>query len=96
LFFRVLCLSVFVTIIRVYALRLFAFALAGVDAFGAAHLGLFRSDYLLHSVGDRLSLEQVEFNTISSSVQLLCIGMFILFVFLNSIYTDVPDIPASI
>ncbi|KAJ8588738.1 hypothetical protein M405DRAFT_739750, partial [Rhizopogon salebrosus TDB-379] len=49
------------------------------------HLGLFRSDYLLHSVGDRLSLEQVEFNTISSSVPLLCIGMFILFVFLNSI-----------
>ncbi|KAJ8593777.1 hypothetical protein M405DRAFT_730832, partial [Rhizopogon salebrosus TDB-379] len=49
------------------------------------HLGLFRSDYLLHSVRDRLSLEQVEFNTISSSVPLLCIGMFILFVFMNSI-----------
>ncbi|OAX32041.1 glutathione synthase, partial [Rhizopogon vinicolor AM-OR11-026] len=33
------------------------------------HLGLFRSDYLLHDVGDRLglSLKQVEFNTISSS-----------------------------
>jgi hypothetical protein len=38
-----------------YGLRLFAFALAGVDGFGAAHLGLFRSDYLLHSVGDRHS-----------------------------------------
>ncbi|KAK7439545.1 Glutathione synthetase [Stygiomarasmius scandens] len=31
------------------------------------HLGLFRSDYLLHSEEDGLSLKQVEFNTISSS-----------------------------
>ncbi|KAG2366242.1 glutathione synthase [Suillus spraguei] len=31
------------------------------------HLGLFRSDYLLHAVEDRLALKQVEFNTISSS-----------------------------
>jgi hypothetical protein len=67
-----------------YGLRLCAFAWAGVDGFGAPHLGLFKSDYLLHSVRDRLSLEQVELNAISS-VQLLCIGMFILFVFLNSI-----------
>jgi hypothetical protein len=74
-----------VAIIRVYGLTLFAFAWAGVDSFGASHLGLFRSDHLLHSVGDRLSLEQVELNAISLSVQLLCIGMFIVFVFLNSI-----------
>ncbi|KAG1777324.1 glutathione synthase [Suillus placidus] len=31
------------------------------------HLGLFRSDYLLHAAEDRLALKQVEFNTISSS-----------------------------
>jgi hypothetical protein len=32
------------------------------------HLGLFRSDYLLHTgEGDGLGLKQVEFNTISSS-----------------------------
>jgi len=31
------------------------------------HLGLFRSDYLLHAAEDGLSLKQVEFNTISSS-----------------------------
>ncbi|KAG1727093.1 uncharacterized protein EDB91DRAFT_1135652 [Suillus paluster] len=31
------------------------------------HLGLFRSDYLLHAADDRLALKQVEFNTISSS-----------------------------
>ncbi|KAJ8597676.1 hypothetical protein M405DRAFT_803417 [Rhizopogon salebrosus TDB-379] len=31
------------------------------------HLGLFRSDYLLHAAGDRLPLKQVEFNAISSS-----------------------------
>ncbi|KAG2753746.1 glutathione synthase [Suillus brevipes Sb2] len=31
------------------------------------HLGLFRSDYLLHTAEDRLALKQVEFNTISSS-----------------------------
>lgn len=34
------------------------------------HLGLFRSDYLLHTAGQepgRISLKQVEFNTISSS-----------------------------
>jgi hypothetical protein len=74
-----------VAIIRVYALRLFALAWAGVDGFGAAHLGLLTSDYLLHSVQDKLSLKQVEFNTISSSVPLLCIGMFILFVFMNFI-----------
>ncbi|KAF8993507.1 hypothetical protein BDQ17DRAFT_1368246 [Cyathus striatus] len=30
-------------------------------------LGLFRSDYLLHSVGEEMSLKQVEFNTISIS-----------------------------
>jgi hypothetical protein len=48
-------------------------------------ISAYLSDDLLHSVGDRLSLEQVEFNTISSSVPLLCIGMFILFVFLNFI-----------
>ncbi|KAJ8584656.1 hypothetical protein M405DRAFT_773866, partial [Rhizopogon salebrosus TDB-379] len=62
-------------IICVYGLGLFAFAWGGVDGFGAAHLGLFRSDYLLHSVRDRLSLEQVKFNTISSSVPLLCIDI---------------------
>ncbi|KAG1815416.1 glutathione synthase [Suillus variegatus] len=31
------------------------------------HLGLFRSDYLLHAAEDRFALKQVEFNTISSS-----------------------------
>ncbi|KAG1884076.1 glutathione synthase [Suillus subluteus] len=31
------------------------------------HLGLFRSDYMLHAAEDRLALKQVEFNTISSS-----------------------------
>ncbi|KAG1739534.1 glutathione synthase [Suillus lakei] len=31
------------------------------------HLGLFRSDYLLHAAEDGLALKQVEFNTISSS-----------------------------
>jgi len=33
------------------------------------HLGLFRSDYLLHNPdgGEEVSLKQVEFNTISSS-----------------------------
>ncbi|KAJ8579663.1 hypothetical protein M405DRAFT_886412, partial [Rhizopogon salebrosus TDB-379] len=58
------------------AMPTFAFAWAGIDGFGAAHLGLLISDYLLHSVRDRLSLEQVEFNTISSSVPLLCIDNF--------------------
>ncbi|WFD20179.1 glutathione synthase [Malassezia caprae] len=37
------------------------------------HLGLFRSDYLMHaSCPDKLSLQQVEFNTISSSFGALC------------------------
>lgn len=30
-------------------------------------LGIFRSDYLMHHVGDKLDIKQVEFNTISSS-----------------------------
>lgn len=30
-------------------------------------LGIFRSDYLMHHVGDELDIKQVEFNTISSS-----------------------------
>ena len=38
------------------------------DATQPLHLGLFRSDYLLHTgEGHGLSLKQVEFNTISSS-----------------------------
>ncbi|KAJ8596429.1 hypothetical protein M405DRAFT_805434 [Rhizopogon salebrosus TDB-379] len=37
------------------------------DVVQPLHLGLFRSDYLLHAAGDRLSLKQVEFNAISSS-----------------------------
>jgi len=37
------------------------------------HLGLFRSDYLIHACNpDKLSLQQVEFNTISSSFGALC------------------------
>ncbi|KAG9308820.1 glutathione synthase [Chiua virens] len=37
------------------------------------HLGLFRSDYLLHAgEGNSLGLKQVEFNTISSSLGPLC------------------------
>ncbi|WFD23837.1 glutathione synthase [Malassezia equina] len=37
------------------------------------HLGLFRSDYLMHVNGaNELSLQQVEFNTISSSFGALC------------------------
>ena len=37
------------------------------------HLGLFRSDYLLHNPdgGKEVSLKQVEFNTISSSFGIL-------------------------
>ncbi|KAK0489110.1 hypothetical protein IW261DRAFT_1548042 [Armillaria novae-zelandiae] len=39
-----------------------------VQAFKPLHLGLFRSDYLLHALdSDKLALRQVEFNTISSS-----------------------------
>jgi hypothetical protein len=30
-------------------------------------LGIFRSDYLMHHVGDKIDIKQVEFNTISSS-----------------------------
>lgn len=38
------------------------------DAAQPLHLGLFRSDYLLHTgEGDALGIKQVEFNTISSS-----------------------------
>ncbi|KAJ8584137.1 glutathione synthetase ATP-binding domain-like protein [Rhizopogon salebrosus TDB-379] len=54
------------------------------------HLGLFRSDYLLHAAGERLSLKQGELNTISSSfdpllsVRLQCIEVFTSFALLNS------------
>ena len=44
------------------------------DSFGSysalsqpLQLGIFRSDYLMHHVGDKLDIKQVEFNTISSS-----------------------------
>ena len=35
--------------------------------FQALHLGLFRSDYMLHYNNAELEIKQVEFNTISSS-----------------------------
>ncbi|WFD27277.1 glutathione synthase [Malassezia nana] len=58
------------------------------------HLGLFRSDYLLHvEDGDNLSLQQVEFNTISSSFGALCTKVSAMHRYLlrSGVYTGVHE-----
>ncbi|TFL02602.1 glutathione synthase [Pterulicium gracile] len=61
-------------------------------------LGLFRSDYLLHSTSDPPSLKQVEFNTISSSFGTLSdrvAGLHRYILFANGYYDSSPHLKAE-